>query len=83
MLIGLTNALAIFQAYINKALSGLVDSICIVYLNDILIYSDSQESHLRYVRKVLARLRRFSLYANPKKCSFFASEVDFLGFIVG
>ena len=80
---GLTNAPATFQAYINKALGGLVDSICVVYLDDILIYSDSRESHVRHVREVLARLRRFSLYANLDKCKFFTSEVDFLGFIVG
>lgn len=41
MLFGLTNALATFQAYINKALSSLVNSICVVYFNNILIYSDS------------------------------------------
>jgi hypothetical protein len=83
MPIGLTNAPATFQAYINRALSSLVDSICVVYLDDILIYSDSRESHLRHVREVLVRLCRFGLYANPKKCSFFASEMDFLGFIIG
>jgi len=38
---------------------------------------------LRYVREVLMRLRRFSLYANADKCRFFVEEVDFLGFIVG
>jgi hypothetical protein len=80
---GLTNALATFQAYINRAFSGLVDSICVVYLNDILIYLDSRESHLRYMCKVLIRLHRFGLYANAKKCSFFTLEVDFFSFIVG
>ena len=40
---GLTNALAIFQAYINKALSAYLDHICVVYLDDILIYSHDEE----------------------------------------
>jgi hypothetical protein len=38
---------------------------------------------VRYVYEVLKQLRRFGLYANKEKCSFFTSEVDFLGFIVG
>ena len=42
---GLTNSPATFQAYINKALSGLVDVICVVYLDDILIYSENLEDH--------------------------------------
>jgi hypothetical protein len=81
--IRLTNAPTTFQAYINRALSGLVDSICVVYLNDILIYLDLRESHLHHVRKVLKRLCCFSLYANANKCRFFTLKVDFLGFIVG
>lgn len=80
---GLTNAPATFQAYINRALGGLVDTICVVYLDDILIYSDSRANHVRHVREVLARLRSFGLYANPGKCKFFTSEVEFLGFLVG
>jgi hypothetical protein len=83
MLFGLTNSPATFQAYINKALSGLVDAICVVYLDDILIYSENLEDHRRHVREVFERLRRFSLFANLKKCSFFQTEVKFLGFIVG
>jgi hypothetical protein len=79
---GLTNAPATFQAYINRALAGLVDTCCVVYLDDILIYSDSHAEHVRHVREVLARLRKFALYANRKKCRFFATEVEFLGFIV-
>jgi hypothetical protein len=83
MLFGLINSPATFQAHINKALSRLVDVICMVYLNDILIYSENLENHRRHVREVFERLCQFSLYANLKKCSFFQTEVKFLGFIVG
>jgi hypothetical protein len=83
MPMGITNAPATFQGYINKALSGLVDVSCVVYLDDILIYSATQENHTRDVREVLSRLRKFKPYANLKKCRFNVEEVDFLGFIVG
>jgi len=79
---GLTNAPATFQAYINRALAGLVDEFCVVYLDDILIYSDSREEHVRHVREVLARLRKFALYASLKKCEFFTTQVEFLGYVV-
>ena len=45
VLMGLTNSLATFQAYINKALRGLVDDFCIVYLDDILIFSKTREEY--------------------------------------
>lgn len=80
---GLANAPATFQSYINKALAEYVDVICIVYMDDILIYSDDRETHVRDVCAVLARLKAFDLYCNLKKCKFFVNEVDFLGFIVG
>jgi hypothetical protein len=82
MLFGLTNAPMTFQAYINKALNGLVNSICIMYLDDILIYSDSKENHKYHIHKVFTRLWHFGLYTNIKKREFFVSEVDFLGFII-
>ena len=53
----LTNALATFQAYINKALVGLLDKFCVVYLDNILIFSDSEEEHIDYIKQVLQRLR--------------------------
>jgi hypothetical protein len=80
---GLTNAPATFQAYINRALAGLVDVCCVVYLDDILVYSDTREQHVRDLRAVLERLRKFALYASWKKCKFFTQEVEFLGYIVG
>ena len=82
MLFDLINASATFQTYINKSLTGLINNFCVVYLDDILIYSSSQEEHLDYVKQVLKRLRRFSLYASLKKCEFFITEVEFLNFIM-
>lgn len=80
---GLTNAPATFQAYINKALAGYLDEFCVVYLDDILIYSKDAEEHAEHLRLVLERLRKYALYANRKKCHFFTDSVEFLGFIVG
>ena len=56
MPLGLTNAPAAFQAYINHALRGLVDDFCIVYLDDILIFSKSEEEHTEHLRQVCKRL---------------------------
>ena len=80
---GLCNAPATFQAYINQALIGLVDVTCVVYLDDILIYSEDPSKHDDNVKEVLQRLVDNSLYANEKKCEFDTDTVEFLGFIVG
>jgi RNase H-like domain found in reverse transcriptase/Reverse transcriptase (RNA-dependent DNA polymerase)/Integrase zinc binding domain len=80
---GLSNAPATFQAYINEALEGLFDTICVVYLDDILIYGGAtEEQHWDCVRQVLDRLRKFQLYANPVKCQFKTEAVEFLGFVI-
>ena len=50
---GLTNTPATFQAYINSALSDLLNKCCVVYLDDILIYSDNEEQHTEHIQKVL------------------------------
>jgi hypothetical protein len=54
---GLTNAPAIFQSYINKVLKGLLDDICVIYMDDIMIYSTTREEHAEYIRMILDRLR--------------------------
>jgi hypothetical protein len=79
---GLCNALATFQAYINCALVGLVDIYCIVYLDDILVYSDTCKQYVRDLREVLKRLRKFALYASFKKYKFFTDTMEFLGYTV-
>ncbi|EFQ98660.1 hypothetical protein MGYG_08943, partial [Nannizzia gypsea CBS 118893] len=79
---GLANAPATFQGYINRVLTGLVDIACIVYLDDILIFSASREKYIRHIKLVLDRLRKYRLYAKLSKCAFFQVSVDFLGYRV-
>ena len=52
-------------------------------MDDILIYSKDAKEHTRHLRLVLERLCKYTLYANRKKCYFFTSLVEFLGFVVG
>ena len=80
---GLMNTPAIFQAYINKALCSLVDDFCIVYLDDILVFSRTKEEHNRHLQQVYEWLRQSELYAKPSKCQFYQKELKFLGFIIG
>jgi hypothetical protein len=79
---GLTNAPATFQSYIHDALKGLIDDFVIVYLDDILIYSQSEEEHVKHVKQVLQRLRDHRLYTKVSKCSFHQQRVKFLGYVV-
>ena len=83
MSFGLTNAPGSFQDYVNKILAEKLDIFVIVYLDDILIYTkDPGKAHVEAVRWVLEVLRKYSLYANLKKCRFHKDEVRFLGFVV-
>ncbi len=79
----LFNVPASFQGYINKILAEKLDIFVVVYLDDILIYTeDPGQPHVEAVRWVLEQLRKHSLYANLKKCRFHEDGVQFLGFIV-
>ena len=80
---GLSNAPASFQGYINKILAEKLDIFVIVYLDDILIYTEDQgQGHVEAVRWVLEILRKNGLFANLKKCWFHKDEVQFLGYVV-
>ena len=80
---GLTNTLGSFQGYVNKILAEKLDIFVIVYLDDIFIYTeDPGKSHGEGVWWVLEVLRKYSLYANLKKCHFHRNEVKFSGFVV-
>lgn len=79
---GLTNTPDAFQSFIQDTLCDILDIFCVIYLNDILIFSHSQEEHDTHVKMVLDHLWDAQLCANPAKCEFDKSEVEFLGFII-
>jgi hypothetical protein len=79
---GLTNAPAQFQAYMNEALVGLLDVTCIVYLDDVPIFSDTEEEHVAHVKEVLNRLRKSKLYVKLSKCEWHTQRTEYLGYIV-
>ena len=79
---GLANALVIFQLYIHKTLRGLIDHTCIVYLDNILIYSKNENQHEQHVCEVLKQLNKWGIYAKASKCTFYTKQIEFLGYIV-
>ena len=76
---GLKNAPAAFQREMQAVLSGFSWKKVLVYIDDILIVEDSFEKHLDLVKKVLNTLSRHGVKIKPAKCSWFQSEVEFLG----
>ncbi len=82
MLFDLINTSVIFQTYINKILTELLNDFCVVYLNDILIFFIEKTDHVDHVKQILKKLRKFKLYASLKKCEFFITKVNFLKFVI-
>jgi hypothetical protein len=79
---GFTNAPAIFQHMMNDIFRDLLDRFVILYLDDILIYSNTPEEHEEHVKIVLDRLRKFKLYCKAEKCRFFVDTIHYLGYVI-
>ena len=79
---GLTNAPAAFMDLMNRVLRPMLDKSMIVFIDDILFYSKTEDEHKEHLREVLETLRREKLYAKFSKCEFWLTEVQFLGHIV-
>lgn len=79
---GFSNAVAEFQRFINNLLKDARGTFADPYLDDILIYSDTWEDHMKHLRFVLDRLREANLTANVEKCEFGKTTVTYLGFII-
>lgn len=79
---GLTNAPATFQTFLNNALREYRDSFCMIDLDDILIYSMTEEEHTRHVRAVLTKLPEVGVFCKPEKCEFHVPKTDFVGYAV-
>ena len=83
MFFGLSNSPATFQRMMNHIFFDLImEGRIVVYLDDILIFSDDIDEHRRTVQEVLERLRRHHLYLNPKKCKFNRETIEYLGLII-
>lgn len=76
---GLSNAPAAFQRMVNSLFHDLVDVSVVLYLDDIIIFSEDPAQHDDHVREVLRRLRDADLFLKPEKCAFRTTEVDYLG----
>ena len=79
---GLTNAPAVFQHFMNDVFRNMLDQTVLVYLDDILIFSEDPLEHTEHVRQVLKQLVRHGLYAKAEKCEFSVDRTEFLGFII-
>ena len=78
----LSNAPATFQSYINRALVGLVDVCCVVYLDNILIFLDSKGDHEKHIRLVMECLREYQLFAKLPKCAFKWQMISYLSYVI-
>lgn len=80
---GLTNASAIFMNLMNLILVSMLDKFILVFLDNILVYSESKEEYLQHIREVLTVLHQNQLYAKPAKCEFAKDTVEYLRFLIG
>jgi len=79
---GLTNAPVAFQRFMNDIFSDLLDVCVMIYLDDILIYSNNMSEHHWHVKEVLKHLHKAGLYAKAEKCKFHSKSVEYLGYIL-
>jgi len=80
---GLTNSSAIFQAMMNDLFRDLINQgNTAIFINDILVATDTEEGHNELVEEVLKRLEENDLFVKPKKCKWKVREVEFLGVVI-
>ena len=82
MAMGLCNSPATYQRLMEDCLGDLHLSICVIYLDDLIIFSRTYEEHLERLEKVMDRLRECGLKLAPKKCKFFKERVCYVGHVV-
>jgi hypothetical protein len=82
MTFGLTNAPAVFMDLMNRVFRPYLDKFVVVFIDDILVYSNSYLEHEQHLRQVLSTLREHQLYAKVSKCEFWLKEVVFLGHVI-
>jgi hypothetical protein len=78
----LMNAPAYFMYLMNTMFMEYLDKFVVVFIDDILIYSKTEEEHKEHLRLVLEKLRANQLYAKFSKCEFWLTQVAFLGHVI-
>ena len=82
MFFGMTNSPATFQTIMNNIFRNLIaEGIVVVYLDDILIFTKTEEEHVQVVRQVLQVLKENKLFLCPKKCEFYKQQIEYLGLV--
>ena len=79
---GLTNAPATFQRLMESCLGELHLNWCIIYLDDIIVFSQTPEEHVHRLKAVFNKLRAAGLKLKPSKCDLFRKEIKYLGHVV-
>jgi hypothetical protein len=79
---GLTNAPTYFMYMMNKVFMEYLDMFVVVFIDDILVYSRSEEEHKEHLRLFLQKLQEHRLYAKLSKCEFWMKQGAFLGHII-
>jgi hypothetical protein len=82
MSFGLTNALVYLMYLMNKVFMEYLDKFVVVFIDNILVYSNTEEEHEEHLRLVLEKLRINQLYAKFSKCKFWLTQVAFLGHVI-
>jgi len=79
---GLTNAPTVFMDLMNRVFRPYLDSFVVIFIDDILVYSSSDQEHEQHLGLILQTLREHRLYAKLSKCEFWLKEVTFLGHVI-
>jgi hypothetical protein len=82
MSFGLTNASAYFMYLMNKVFMEYLDKFVVVFIDDILVYSRSEEEHEEHLCLALQKLRQNRLYTKLSKCEFWMKQVAYLGHVI-
>ena len=81
---GMTNSLAIFQVIMNEILRDLINKGKVaVFIDDILVETETKERHNEIVEEILKRLEENDLYIKPEKCVWKVQKIGFLGIVIG
>jgi hypothetical protein len=82
MSFGLTNTPAYFMTMMNKVFMEYLDKFIVVFIDDILIYSNDDKEHEQHLRLIMEKLREHNLYVKFSKCEFWLNKVGFIGHIL-